>query len=207
VQGDTLGRIASRFGTTVRAIADLNGIQDVNKIRIGQVLRLPGSGGNPTPSPAPRPAPTPSPNPQPQPQPQPRPNPGRATGADVIAYARQFIGCRYVFGGNGPLDQICGSGSKGVDCSGFVQQVYKHFGYNLSRVVKTQKYDGIAVASINEARAGDLIMHTNEYEGHIGFFTGNGLEYLHASSPSAGIKITSKWNHPAAITIIRRIIY
>jgi hypothetical protein len=50
-------------------------------------------------------------------------------------------------------------------------------------------------------------MHTNEHEGHIGFFTGNGLEYLHASSPSAGIKITSKWNHPAAITIIRRIIY
>jgi len=39
--GDTLSAIAKRFGTTVNAIAQLNGIKDVNKIYVGQVLRIP----------------------------------------------------------------------------------------------------------------------------------------------------------------------
>lgn len=40
VRGDTLGEIASRFGTTVQEIADLNGIQNVNLIYPGEVLRI-----------------------------------------------------------------------------------------------------------------------------------------------------------------------
>lgn len=39
--GDTLSAIASRFGTTVRAIADLNGIADPSRLSIGQVLLIP----------------------------------------------------------------------------------------------------------------------------------------------------------------------
>ena len=39
--GDNLTRIAKKFGTTVSAIAQLNGIKDVNKIYVGQVLRIP----------------------------------------------------------------------------------------------------------------------------------------------------------------------
>lgn len=39
-RGDTLGEIASRFGTTVQEIADLNGIQNVNLIYPGEVLRI-----------------------------------------------------------------------------------------------------------------------------------------------------------------------
>jgi LysM repeat protein len=39
--GDTLGAIANRFGTTVRAIADLNGISDPTRIQIGQRLLIP----------------------------------------------------------------------------------------------------------------------------------------------------------------------
>ena len=39
--GDTLSDIAKKFGTTVNAIAQLNGIRDVNKIYVGQVLRIP----------------------------------------------------------------------------------------------------------------------------------------------------------------------
>ncbi|MCW2924872.1 MAG: polysaccharide deacetylase family protein [Thermoleophilia bacterium] len=42
--GDTLSSIARRTGTTVAAIAELNGITDPNRIRVGQVLRLPGAG-------------------------------------------------------------------------------------------------------------------------------------------------------------------
>ena len=39
-RGDTLGRIAQRYGTTVQQIAQLNGIQNVNLIYPGQVLRI-----------------------------------------------------------------------------------------------------------------------------------------------------------------------
>ncbi|HWP61977.1 MAG TPA: LysM domain-containing protein [Candidatus Binatia bacterium] len=39
--GDTLSAIAARFGTTVRAIAELNGISDPSRIRVGQILRIP----------------------------------------------------------------------------------------------------------------------------------------------------------------------
>jgi len=38
--GDTLGRIAARNGTTVAALAEINGIQNVNMIRVGQVIYL-----------------------------------------------------------------------------------------------------------------------------------------------------------------------
>ena len=42
-RGDTLGSIARRYGTTVTAIAKANGIADVNRVREGAVLRLPGA--------------------------------------------------------------------------------------------------------------------------------------------------------------------
>lgn len=40
VRGDTLSAIASRYGTTVQEIAQINGIQNVNLIYPGQVLRI-----------------------------------------------------------------------------------------------------------------------------------------------------------------------
>jgi murein DD-endopeptidase MepM/ murein hydrolase activator NlpD len=40
VSGDTLGKIASRNGTTVKALAELNKIKNVNLINVGQVLKL-----------------------------------------------------------------------------------------------------------------------------------------------------------------------
>lgn len=39
--GDSLSKIAARHGVTVREIAELNGIKDPGKIRIGQKLKLP----------------------------------------------------------------------------------------------------------------------------------------------------------------------
>jgi LysM repeat protein len=39
--GDTLSEIASKYGTTVGAIADLNGITDPARLKIGQVLKIP----------------------------------------------------------------------------------------------------------------------------------------------------------------------
>ncbi|KAK2955031.1 putative Membrane-bound lytic murein transglycosylase D precursor [Blattamonas nauphoetae] len=59
-KGDTLTRIANRYGTTVSAICALNGISNPNNIRIGQRLRIP-SGPSPTPTPPTPTPPTPTP--------------------------------------------------------------------------------------------------------------------------------------------------
>ena len=46
--GDSLSKIASKVGVSSREIAELNGIKDANKIRIGQKLVLPGYTGTTT---------------------------------------------------------------------------------------------------------------------------------------------------------------
>lgn len=49
-RGDTLSRIAQRNGTSVSRLAQANGIKPGARIRIGQVLKLPGSSGAPAPA-------------------------------------------------------------------------------------------------------------------------------------------------------------
>jgi len=44
--GETLSAIALRYGTSVWAIASLNGLRSINFIYVGQRLRIPGGGGN-----------------------------------------------------------------------------------------------------------------------------------------------------------------
>ena len=61
-----------------------------------------------------------------------------ATGAAVVAYASQFIGNPYVYGGN--------SLTNGIDCSGFTQQIFAHFGYSLPRTSDAQAYSGVGVS-------------------------------------------------------------
>ncbi|MCC5896024.1 MAG: LysM peptidoglycan-binding domain-containing protein [Alkalibacterium sp.] len=51
--GDTLYAIARRFNVTVQQLASANNISNVNLIRVGQVLVIPGSGGTVTPPPPP----------------------------------------------------------------------------------------------------------------------------------------------------------
>lgn len=45
-KGDTLSKIAEKYGTTVTRLASINQIGNVNKIKVGQVLTLPPSGSN-----------------------------------------------------------------------------------------------------------------------------------------------------------------
>ena len=46
--GDSLSKIAAKHGLSTRELADLNGIKDPNKIRIGQKITIPGYSGAPT---------------------------------------------------------------------------------------------------------------------------------------------------------------
>ena len=52
----------------------------------------------------------------------------------MIEYASQFVGNPYVWGGT--------SLTNGADCSGFVQQIYKAYGYDLPRVAEDQSQYG-----------------------------------------------------------------
>jgi murein DD-endopeptidase MepM/ murein hydrolase activator NlpD len=41
VSGDTLGKIASKYGTTVQKLISLNKLKNANQINVGQIIRLP----------------------------------------------------------------------------------------------------------------------------------------------------------------------
>jgi hypothetical protein len=105
-----------------------------------------------------------------------------------MAYAQQFKGTPYVWGGN--------SLTSGVDCSGLVQQVYKHFGIDISRTTYSQIGEGKAV-KMNELQAGDMVFFdTNPNTAgpdHVGLYLGNG-KMLHAPRPGKSVEITDMTN-------------
>lgn len=106
---------------------------------------------------------------------------------EVAAYALNFIGNPYKWGGT--------SLTNGADCSGFVQSIYKQFGYTLPRVSKDQaKSAGYMDVTPDEAHLlpGDLIFYTDNkgVVNHVGIYIGNG-QIVHAATRKAGIKISS----------------
>ena len=96
-------------------------------------------------------------------------------GADVLAYAMQFVGYPYVYGG---------SSTSGFDCSGFTQYVYKHFGVTLNRTAAAQSSNGTAVSRSN-LQPGDLVMFGSPIN-HVGIYAGGG-RIVHAANPSRGV--------------------
>jgi spore germination protein len=73
--GDTLYKIAQKFGTSVNTLSKLNNIQDPDLIYPGQTLLIPAPTPTPSPTPTPTPIPSPSPTPTPTPTPSPSPSP------------------------------------------------------------------------------------------------------------------------------------
>ncbi len=106
---------------------------------------------------------------------------------DIADFAVQFVGNPYVWGGT--------SLTKGADCSGFVQSVYKHFGYTIPRVSKDQAVSAgyMDVPLKKESLLpGDLIFYVNEHGivHHVALYIGNG-KVVHAATEKAGIKISN----------------
>ncbi|WP_018775812.1 C40 family peptidase [Arthrobacter sp. 131MFCol6.1] len=120
---------------------------------------------------------------------------GSATGNDVVAVAKKYIGVPYVWGGTNP--------ATGMDCSGFTQRVFKDLGVELPRVVSDQMRQGTPVASLAEAKPGDLLVSFGG--NHISIYLGNG-KAIDAPVPGKTVQIRDAWEQQSNLTSIRRIV-
>ncbi len=107
-----------------------------------------------------------------------------ATRAAVVAYAKQFLGNPYVYGGT--------SLTEGADCSGFVMRVFEHFGIDTGRTSRDQAANGKRVA-IDDVQPGDLIFYASgDYINHVAIYIGDG-QIIHASTAATGIMISTMY--------------
>ncbi len=110
--------------------------------------------------------------------------PENPKGIDIVSYAKQYLGYKYVYGGNTPA---------GFDCSGFTQYVFKQFGYSLNRTANNQSSNGVSISKAN-MQPGDLICFSNSKGstsiGHVGIYIGNG-QFIHAANSRKGVIISN----------------
>jgi soluble lytic murein transglycosylase-like protein len=122
---------------------------------------------------------------------------GTASESAVVAEAQKYLGVPYLWGGTDP--------AKGLDCSGFTQLVYGNLGIDLPRVSAQQATAGQPVASLAQARPGDLVLfdHSSSRAGidHVGIYIGNG-KMVAAPQPGEVVKVQDVGN-PA---VIRRVL-
>ena len=107
-----------------------------------------------------------------------------ASGNNIVAYAKKYMGYKYVSGGSSP--------STGFDCSGFTSYVYKQCGINISRSSSAQASNGTAVSKSN-LQPGDLVIFNNRANtsiGHVGIYIG-GNTFIHAGNSGTGVITTS----------------
>ena len=121
--------------------------------------------------------------------------PSGVSGAAIVAYADQFVGNPYVWGGN--------SLTNGIDCSHFVYQVLKNCGVYSGGYVTSAGWrsQGRAVTGgISQAQAGDVIC----YSGHVAIYDGHG-GIVEAKGSKWGITHDRSATH-TTILAIRRFI-
>jgi hypothetical protein len=122
---------------------------------------------------------------------------GTSSGAAVVADAQKYLGVPYRWGGTDP--------STGLDCSGLTQRVYADLGIALPRTASQQATAGTAVASVADARPGDLVFfdYSSSRPGvdHVGIYVGDG-NMIAAPQEGESVKV-QKVGTPS---LIRRIL-
>lgn len=115
--------------------------------------------------------------------------------AQMVSFARRYLGGRYVWGGT--------SLGRGVDCSGYTQAIYRNFGYSIPRTSRSQAASGRKI-SASQARPGDLFFYGKGGRiNHVGMYIGNG-QIIHASNERTGIKISNAY-YRSPIRVVRYI--
>lgn len=105
----------------------------------------------------------------------------KVKGKEIVSRAAKYKGIPYVFGG---------TTTKGFDCSGYVQYVFKDCKAKLPRLADEQALQGIFVTQ-KQLRPGDLVFFTTYAAGasHVGIYAGDG-QFWSASS-SKGVMLSS----------------
>ncbi|MBB2945862.1 soluble lytic murein transglycosylase-like protein [Actinoplanes lutulentus] len=121
--------------------------------------------------------------------------PGKSgpSGADVVAAAKKYLGTPYVFGSDTP--------SKGLDCSGLVQQAYEDLGVDLPRNSWQQAKAGRPVGSMSDAKPGDILAFNSPVD-HVAIYLGDN-KMIAAPKPGDHVKIQSVYEKPSHI---RRVL-
>jgi hypothetical protein len=95
----------------------------------------------------------------------------RRSAEDMVALSKRFLGLPYFWGGTSPL---------GLDCSGFVQLVYKMGGIPILRDADIQmEKSGLLPVAAGEETAGDLVFFGKNI-GHVGMMI-NAEEFINAT--------------------------
>lgn len=118
---------------------------------------------------------------------------GSAAEQQVVAEARKYLGIPYLWGGTDP--------ARGLDCSGLVQLVYRKLGIELPRVSYQQATAGRPVASLAEARPGDILAF-NSPVNHVGIYIGNN-KMIEAPRTGLDVRVMDVYETPTAI---RRVL-
>ncbi|WP_336032821.1 NlpC/P60 family protein [Geodermatophilus sp. FMUSA9-8] len=122
---------------------------------------------------------------------------GSGLETQAVAAAQRYLGVPYAWGGTDP--------SVGLDCSGLVQRVYADLGIDLPRTSSQQATAGTAVASLAEARPGDLVFFDNSSSrpgiDHVGIYVGNGKMI---AAPQAGQVVQVQ--DVGSPSVIRRVL-
>lgn len=115
-----------------------------------------------------------------------------AVGEQAVKLGKQYLGVPYLWGGTDP--------AHGLDCSGLTQLVFKRLGIDLPRVSRDQAKAGTEVASLKQARPGDLVFFGDPVH-HVGIYAGDGM-MVEAPHRGADVRIGKVWANP---THIRRV--
>ena len=103
---------------------------------------------------------------------------------ELIDHAKTYLGSPYKYGGNG---------LSGIDCSGFVKNVYDKFGIKLPRTARQQYMMGTSIDR-EELSMGDLIFFRQGHSGdpsHVGIFLEDG-KFIHSSARrNGGVRVDS----------------
>ncbi|MBI3720982.1 MAG: C40 family peptidase, partial [Fimbriimonas ginsengisoli] len=112
-----------------------------------------------------------------------RPGPSVASrnGSALAQYSLNFVGAPYQWGGNSTMT--------GIDCSGFVKQIYGAIGVSLPRTAAEQVSVGQPILRLEDLQSGDRLYFWDSRRGkvgHTGIYLGNGY-FVHSSSGKGGV--------------------
>lgn len=98
----------------------------------------------------------------------------------IVEYSMQFLGNKYVSGGNSLVT--------GTDCSGFTSLIYAEFGYSIGRTPSSQLSSAGRGIDYSEIQPGDIICYGKSKCTHVALYIGNG-QIIHSANSRKGVVI------------------